>query len=157
MFKEAKWEEALANTPRPELEGHMRDLDVIIDHVLCDDNTQEALKFMCNTIQQLAWTRMRRKLLSGIQIWYKGKIANILAGKALLAVAEAKRNGTIEEAEFEEVEDEMVKQFEATIEAAVSEGMPPLPIDTTTESTAEEAIAQAMAEESDLATGGCSC
>ena len=163
-FRELKWEEALAKVPIIELQGHMSDLDIITDTILCDESTQEALKLMCSTIQQLAWTKMRKRLLDGVHFWYKQKLSNIIAGKALLAVSEAKHNDTIEDAEWDEVEDEMVSQFEATVEHIQQAGQqsdsigPPEPAapilltDTIEEHTAEEAIALAMAEESKAAT-----
>ena len=163
-FRELKWEEALAKVPIIELQGHMSDLDIITDAVLCDDVTQEGLKTMCATIQQLAWTKMRKRLLDGVHFWYKQKLSNIAAGKALLAISEAKRNGTITDAEFEEIEDDLAKQFDATVEHIQQAGeqsdsieptepAPILLIDTIDETTAEEAIAQAMAEESETNIG----
>ena len=155
-FKEAKWEQALATMPAEALDGEMHDLDFITDYILTSDATQEALKFMTNTIDQLAWTRMRKDLLDGIHVWYKTKLDNVRRGKLLLAAQQAKQNGTIDDADWDvvnEVEDAMVSQFEATVEHLVTRP----PIDTVTETTAEQAIAQAMAEESADAVGeGCS-
>ncbi len=152
-YKELKWEEALAKVPSIELEGHMSDLDILTDAVLVDEATQVALKSMCNVIQQLAWTKMRKRLLEGIHFWYKARLSHIIAGKALLAASEAKRSGTIEDAEFEEYSDDLAKQFEATVEHIQQSGTPPNVVDTVQETSAEEAIAKAMADESEANIG----